>query len=193
MQYPVPELFLYRGRYQLATQDALYSDGRHYRPMLVAYKKLKPHLPDVKDVLVLGCGLGSAVDILHAQGYKPNYTLVDSDKEVLRWALELLPQQVAASVTPFCENAERFVAGHPTQYDLVILDIFLGREVPGFVTSVGFLQQCRKLLRKDGCFVLNYMVATDAAWAEARQKIQACFPNAEVSAIGINRVVTATV
>jgi Spermidine synthase len=192
-QFPVPELFLYQGRFQLATQDALYSDGKHYRPMLAAYKKLKRDLPAVQNVLVMGCGLGSAVEILYGHGYKPGYTLVDTDKEVLRWALELLPQDAMAKVTPICEDAALFAAKHDEQYDLVIVDIFLGRSVPAFVTAQTFLKHCRRLVKGGGHFVLNYMVAQEGEWLSALNNIREFFPNAEVLAIGINRVVVATV
>jgi spermidine synthase len=192
-QFPVPELFLYQGRFQLATQDALYSDGKHYRPMLTAYKKLKHHLPAVENVLVMGCGLASAVEIMYGKGYKPRYTLVDIDKEVMRWALELLPDDAAAKVTPVCEDAAVFAAQHNILYDLVIVDIFLGRHVPAFVTATEFLKHCRRLMKGGGHFVLNYMVADEAKWEVALNNIKAFFPNVSVSAIGINRIVIATV
>lgn len=192
-QSPVPELFLYQGRFQLATQDALYSDGKYYRPMLTAYKQLKQQLPFVKNVLVMGCGLGSAVEIMYGQGYRPNYTLVDTDKEVMRWALELLPQEALVNVTPVCEDAAAFAAQHNTEYDLVIVDIFLGRDVPAFVTAAEFLKHCRRLVRGGGHFVLNYMVAQEAEWENALNNIRKVFPTSNVSAVGINRIVLARV
>lgn len=86
---PVLELYRYRGRWQLATADALYSDGGQYRPLLAAFRTLKPQLPAVKNMLVLGTGLGSAVQILHEMGHHPACTLVELDEKVLQWALEL--------------------------------------------------------------------------------------------------------
>jgi len=63
--------------------------------------------------------------------------------------------------------------------------------VPDFVTSIIFLQECRQRINDGGSFILNYMVASEAAWADALKNLQEVFPTAVVDSIGINRVITA--
>ena len=67
---PVLELFYFQGRYMLGTPDAVYSDGDRYRPLVAAFTApgLKPHLGNVRNVLVLGTGLASAVSGSWAPG-----------------------------------------------------------------------------------------------------------------------------
>src|ERR1044071_5243470 len=90
---PVLELYYYQGRYMLATKDAIYSDGEKYRPLVKAFELplLKSALGRVRNVLVLGTGLASAVHILNAKGFRPQFTLVEIDNLVLAWAREFLP------------------------------------------------------------------------------------------------------
>ena len=77
-------LYLYRNQFQLATSDVYYSDGTRYEPVVAVINALKPVMPGIKKVLVLGTGLGSIVDIVHAQKFFPKFTLVEIDKVILR-------------------------------------------------------------------------------------------------------------
>lgn len=185
---PVLELYYYRGRYQLATADALYSDGDQYRPLLTAFKALRKELPAVKKVLVLGTGLGSAVHILHKQGYKPQFTLVELDAIVLKWALELLPPGSAGRVTPVCADGGQFLEKDKEQYDLIIVDIFSGRHVPAFVLGNEFLQLCKARLAPGAKLVLNYMINGPGDEYKAKAALEAAFSEVKELSFHINRV-----
>lgn len=192
-QNPVLELYLYRNQYQLATADALYSDGTRYKPMLVAFKALDDVLPKVKTVLVLGTGLGSAVQILADKGYNPEYTLVDYDNTILKWAIELLPPKVSAHIEPVCADAKAFIETNTKTYDLLIIDVFISRVVPAFVTTADFLKKCRRSINPGGNMVLNYMVSNDAEWRAVLATIQSVFPGCRAIEHGVNRIIIATV
>ena len=43
------------------------------------------------------------------------------------------------------------------QFDLIITDLFFGREIPDFVSSHAFLRQLQQILKKDGALVINYL------------------------------------
>lgn len=192
-QNPVLELYLYKNQYQLATADALYSDGRRYQPMLIAFRALNDVLASVKSVLVLGTGLGSAVQILLDKGFHPQYTLVEFDNTILKWAMELMPDGMQHNVLPVCADAEAFMQNNTKSYDLLITDIFMSRIVPAFVTTETFLKQCRRSINPGGHFVLNYMVNNDSDWQTAYGTIASVFPNCRVLQHGVNRIVVATV
>jgi spermidine synthase len=189
----VLDLYYYCGHWQLATADALYSDGVYYRPLLTAFKAIKNKLPQVKSVLVLGTGLGSAVQILHQKGLHPAYTLVELDEQVLRLALELMPAAANKSITPVCADAQYFLQQDAHQYDLLIVDIFNGRKVPEFVLSRVFIDQCRQHLAPQGILILNYMVNAVADEQKAKAALGAAFSTLKELHLGINRVYIATV
>ena len=189
---PVLELFLYRNRWQLATADALYSDGDKYRPLVIAFKELKDVLPAVKTVLVLGAGLGSAVTILHKKGYHPAFTLVDNDKLVLQWALEMLGELTEYNITPVCDNAQTFIQKNEQQYDLLIIDVFSGRVVPDFVTKTAFLENCKRSIKLGGNVIFNYIVNHPKQWDDALNNFNTVFPSAKVINNDNNRIIIAT-
>lgn len=187
----VLELFLHRGELQLATLDALYSDGTRYRPLKMAFKAVKNRLSGVRDVLLLGTGLASAVHMLHKRGVNPNYTLIEHDSVVLELAQKYLPAN-SGNVEAHCTDALSFMNNNERKYDLLIVDIFTGRVAAEFVTSESFLLKCRQSLNSDGIFVLNYIINGYPFWEDAIETIKTVFPDTQVLEYQINRVIVAT-
>lgn len=190
---PVLELLLYQGRLQLATADALYSDGAAYRPLRLAFGAIPAErLQRLKSILLLGTGLASAIDILQRSDSRPHYTLVELDETVLQWALET-HEDSGAQLRPVCMDAQAFIAQDTGSYDMVVIDIFSSRVVPSFATTTGFLQQCRQRVSAGGIVIINYIEHQADEWAQVQQHVLAVFPTAQVLRSGINRVVVATV
>lgn len=189
----VLELFLFRGQYQLGTYNALYSDGSRYVPLVTAFKALKPNLPGVGKVLVLGTGLGSAVQILDKQGFRPAFTLVENDVTILNWAMELLPDTLKNNIKPVCEDADIYMQQQSEMYDLVVIDVFTNRVVPAFVTTIEFLNKCRRSIHPGGHLVLNYIVNLNEEWKLASANINEVFTSNRVIDHGINKIVIASV
>jgi spermidine synthase len=190
---PVLELYLYRGGWQLATLDALYSDGDRYAPLVRAFKEVKPRLAAVKSVLVMGTGLGSAVHIFRRMGYHARFTLVDYDAVILKLAMELMPDEQSKDINPICADARNFIAGHNEQYDMLIVDIFESRVVPAFVTENSFLQKCHQCISTGGIFIMNYMENKDGRWATLKENLDKIFPTNKIIEQGLNRIIIATV
>ena len=185
---PVLELFYYRGEWQLGTEDALYSDGSRYRPLVVGLNELKDDLGKIRKVLVLGAGLGSAVSILDKMGHQPDITLVDIDEVVLRWVSELLPNQLLTSTKLVVGSAQTFIQETTQTWGLIIIDIFTGRIIPSFVSSEEFLENCKTHLHSDGFLIANYIVNDKAEWDIYFHTFSTVFPSVKLTEIGSNRV-----
>ncbi|MBC7553493.1 MAG: hypothetical protein H7257_05900 [Taibaiella sp.] len=185
---PHLELLLYKGRFQLATRDALYSDGEYYTPGLAVIKCLKPFLPQVKSMLILGVGLGSTVQIMEKAGFFPRFTLVELDKVILKLAVEFLSKSTKAVLEPICEDAEVFMAGNKTRHDLIFIDIFDSRTVPDFVTTQDFLTHCKHSLNPGGRVALNYIINDEDKWKETLKTFSKVFPDSEILEADINRI-----
>ncbi len=186
------EVLLYRGRFQLATGDALYSDGAHYTPALTAVRSLRKHMPAVKSVLIMGAGLGSMVQVVKKKGYNPRFTLVEIDKVVLRLAMDFLTNATDAVVEPVCADAMDFMRDNKNKFDLIFIDIFDSRTVPDFATSTEFLTQCRNSLTPGGNLAFNYIVNDDRKWAQAQKTFAAIFPDHKIIESSINRILVTT-
>lgn len=199
--YPVPvrksgsainpklELYYYRGTYQMGTPDAMYSSGKHYEPIVNAFSRIGPSwLKDLKQVLLLGTGLASGVHILDARKLYPKVRMVDIDALVLDWAMEFLPERALGHVEPICADALEFVADDKAYYDLIIVDIFIGRVVPDAVTQPAFLTQCRERLQPGGKLVLNFIVQKKGDDFLLKARLEALFDNVDEVGFGENRV-----
>ena len=189
---PELELLLSKGHWQLATRDAIYSDGDRYTPLLTAYKALEKELSAVKNVLVLGAALGSAVDIMAKMGHQPDFSLIDNDPLVLEWAEELMPPYDGKIVTKQ-GDAKYYLDTDNNKYDLLIVDVFTGRVVPDFITTKSFMQNCHQHISAGGNFVLNYIIGQDDEWNNFKKILDEVFPRNTVVKNGINRVIVATV
>ena len=185
---PHLELLMYKGRIQLATEDALYSDGNAYTPALAILKDLKPHLPHVKNVLILGVGLGSTASMIRQRGYSPSFTLVELDEVILELAMEHLSADTNTKLEAICANAEQFVATNTRQFDLVFIDIFNSRTVPPFVSTLSFLSNCRKALAPGGHIAFNYIINDKEEWAYTQKNFASVFPKHHIISSDINRL-----
>lgn len=190
--HPVLELYLYRNQWQLATEDAYYSDGKRYGPLLAAFKKIKPELPSVDRMLVLGTGLASAVQILEDMGFHPACTLVDIDNTVLDLAIELMPGNDHSHIDSVCMDAQMFIQENTSRYPLIVCDVFMGRNVPDFVASTLFLQKCKAGLQKGGRFILNYIEKSQSSYNEICSQMDRVFPGYTCVGLGMNKIFLAS-
>lgn len=185
---PNLELILYQGRVQLATHDALYSDGMRYLPAKALVKYLKPGIGKIKNVLVLGTGLGSIVELLDRAGAEATYTLVEIDNLVLDWARERLEELHIEHINPVCMDAERFAQRNDQHFDLVFIDIFKDRRVPGFARSAAFLEWCRDRVQPGGYVGFNYMVDDPVEWIDILELFKRVFEQHKLLDLGVNKV-----
>ena len=161
------ELLRFRGRWQLATENALYSDGASYTPLLKAYTALgRGFLVQCSSVLVLGTGLGSAVTLLEKKwGLRPPVTLLDIDEVVLEWAIDCLEEEGHGNhVEVICDDAQHFFEVDDREWDLLIIDVFKGQTVPGFATRRPFLEAAWAQVTAGGALVMNYIVQVNSDW-----------------------------
>jgi spermidine synthase len=191
---PILDLFLYRGRWQLGSSTALYSDGHHYRPLLAAFKYLRKDLLVVENMLVLGAGLGSAAYILDRMKLNINTTFVDIDPTIINWAKELLPERLSKNNHWVCADAAEYIKIQQCQFEIIVIDIFIDRIVPQFVCSTSFLEHCKQLLKDDQSkIILNYIVNNKENWEEARENLNEIFRIQHVIDLGLNQIVIAKV
>jgi spermidine synthase len=190
--HPVLDLYLHRNQWQLATEDAFYSDGKRYRPLLAAFKKIRRELATAHHVLVLGTGLASAVHILEHMGFHPVYTLVDIDEAVLGLAIELMPRHHLPRIEAVCMDAQLFMQQNTHRYPLIVCDVFIGRDVPDFVSSVIFLEQCKTSLQPGGRFILNYLEKSKSLYRDMCRLMDHVYPGYTRIEFGINKIFVAS-
>lgn len=140
---------------------------------------------------MLGTGLASMVRVMHKKGLFPRFTLVEIDKVVLQWAMELLPLNERTSIEPVCANAMAFMERNTAQYDLIFIDIFNARVVPDFVFTPAFLKLCRSAMTPVGWLAFNYIINDDEQWDRVQNTFLSIFPDTEIIATDMNRILIA--
>ncbi|RQO30506.1 hypothetical protein DBR32_13155 [Taibaiella sp. KBW10] len=159
------QLVLHRNELQLSTPTAIYSQGYHYKPLAIAFAHIKEFLSRANNILFLGCGLGSGLQILSRLKYFPSCTLVDIEKDFLELTEETAPEAFKGKLSCVCEDAAEYMAFPKQQFDMAVVDIFLDTDLPSFVYSNEFTIQCHKALAANGILVLNY-IGTDPEHAK---------------------------
>ena len=71
---------LHKGELKLSTEKVIYSFGKNYSSFKYAFKKIKIEKFRVKNVLILGAGLGSIIQLLETNTGVENIIAVDNDE-----------------------------------------------------------------------------------------------------------------
>lgn len=111
----------------------------------------------VKNILVLGIGGGTVIHILHNLFPGARMTGVDIDPIIINLGKKYFGLGDIQGLTLKKANAQEFVRKRTHLYDLVVIDLFVGRHIPVFVSTDAFMRDVKKLLTKSGLVVINYL------------------------------------
>ena len=75
--------FLKKNNLELCTENAVYSYGKYYYAFSEAFKKINIEKYDINNVLILGLGMGSIIEILEEYFEKLSFTGVEKDNAII--------------------------------------------------------------------------------------------------------------
>lgn len=113
-----------------------------------------------KSILVLGIAGGTAITLLKTMVPNARITAVDIDKTMIMVGKRWFHLGDISGVTLVCDDAKKFVAHQGksgAKYNLILVDIFQGRDIPEFIEKEEFWRDIKDLLVKDGVVILNYL------------------------------------
>ncbi len=156
-----PHLYvsLRNGRYQLCTDNAIYSYEDKYTNFVQAFEQLPLAKMGIKNVLILGFGLGSIPFILEQSGFDYHYTGVEIDDSVLYLAHKYMLDKINSPLELIEANALPFVWQCQEKYDMICMDVFQDAMVPSEFESIEFLEQLKSLLSPKGTLLYNRLTA----------------------------------
>ena len=153
---PYLRVVLSRGQYQLVTANAIYSYGELYDNFSKAFQQIDLDRLDIKDVLILGFGLGSIPVVLENMFQKKYYyTAVEIDPEILRLANTYVVPDIQSGIEFQLSDAATFAEFAKEKYDMICMDVFLDDEVPTELEHEDFLVNLKKMLSEDGILLFN--------------------------------------
>jgi len=112
--------------------------------------------PEAKKALVIG--LGSGV-IPHAFSHRGLFVdVVEIDPRIADvYARFFSSYEKKGQVSITVEDGRRFLKGKSAEYDIVILDVFVGDSSPWHLLTVEAFLEIESVLTKNGCLVINFV------------------------------------
>jgi spermidine synthase len=161
------ELSLFQGQRLLNTKHANYSNGNLQLAYKRLFKEVDLQLEKRNKVLVLGFGFGGVVRLIGKVNKSAHILGVESNETVLNWYRRYCKQ--LHNVTLEHLNAEVFMANNNDKYDLIICDIYVDLDVPGYFQSMVFLKQLKRCLNQSGLIIFNKVVKNEQHTKEYNQ------------------------
>lgn len=177
------EVICRNGRYALCTKNAVYSYDDLYINFRDSFQKIDLDKHGIKNVLVLGLGLGSIPLLLEKKFKKKyNYTLVEIDQKIVNLAKKYTLNELQSSYSIICIDALEYVKACSQQFDLVAIDIFIDDQIPSAFESVLFLEDVKKVLSPNALLMYNQLTYNDTLLSKTelffQSKFKSVFPEA---------------
>ncbi len=116
--------------------------------------------PDKKtgNILVLGIAGGTVIHMLHVLYPEAVITGVDIDPVIIGIGKTYFGLGAIPGFRAVRSDAGRYVARTPAgTFDCVVIDVFIGPDVPEFVLSSLFQRNVKKILTPKGFVLINYL------------------------------------
>jgi spermidine synthase len=113
--------------------------------------------PQAQSFLILGLGGGSIPQMLLAARPAATVDAVEIDPEIPDLARRFFQLETSARFQVYLEDAAAYVARCAKQYDIVMVDTYVGEVLPAQCTTGEFFSNARRLLGNKGLLVINWM------------------------------------
>lgn len=145
-------------------ENALYYNSTHGYVNYINRNFIDPIIGDtqVRDFLIIGAG-GFTIGIDDTHN---NYTFIDLDKSLKDISEEhFLKRKLTDNKKFEATPARAFIskAIHENKtFDMIVLDVFLGdKTIPEHLVTQEFYTSVKKVLKKDGIFLVNFIMPAD--------------------------------
>lgn len=112
--------------------------------------------PEIKRALVVGLGPGIVPNTLSKRGVVTDVVEIDPAITAL-YEKFFAPYGLRDNITIFTEDGRSFINRNPAQYDIVILDVFLGDNAPWHLLTRETFLEIKGLLTERGALVVNFI------------------------------------
>lgn len=150
---PGLEVRIENGKHVLNARHSNYSFGKLHEVMFEAISSIE--IINNANVLILGMGGGSAINILHSLNRQIKIDAVEIDPAVIKTARVFFNVTTNHNLNIIEADAFTFVESCNNIYNLIIIDLFIDDKVPDAVFKHEFLLSCKKILADDGTIILN--------------------------------------
>ena len=164
--YPIPmershepyylEIVLSKNKLILHSQNANQSNEGLKQAFHQVFHQLGIYKKTYKNILVLGFGLGSVIELLQAKNCTENITAYENNPQVLAW---LDKYYDLGSIQLYFDSAEN-LTHLESNYDLILVDLFLDNRCPEFLNNLAYWTQLKTHLSPAGIIIWNTLIPT---------------------------------
>lgn len=148
------EITLVNGRKELNTRNANYSFGSLHKVMKFALGKINYRRDD--KILLLGLGGGSVIKILrHDMRCNSTIDAVEHDPVIIDIARNEFNLNSYSMVNVRCIDAYKFVVRENNLYNLIIIDLFQGLDIPRIFYEDEFWENIIRISHFNGSIIFN--------------------------------------
>ncbi len=145
-----------KGRFQLYTDKVIYSFEDLYNNFKVTCNKINWQVFKPKEILVLGLGLGSVIQLIEKKNKQDMHiTAVDIDEMSFYLTRKYTSSKFRSPVLYVHADAELFIAQSKQKYDLIVFDIFIDDKIPTHLQSLRFMKRLNQRLQPNGILLMN--------------------------------------
>jgi spermidine synthase len=163
------EIYLSKGRYLLDGPRVNYSFGGLATVFREAFSQFDVQEREIANALILGFGAGSVASILCKEYKKAiHLTGVEKDPVVIDLAKKYFQIERYKNLSLYLEDAGAFVARCDQQFDLIVVDVFVGAEVPQQFKQEKFLSGLGRLLAPEGICFFNVAIYNEEVRTECQ-------------------------
>jgi spermidine synthase len=174
------EVWYQNGKYVLHSPDANYSYDTLHRLFQRAFKKLEVKRRNPQTALILGFGAGSIATILCEElRLSPRLTGVEIDQEVIALGRKYFSLDRFYNLELHCADAAEFIASCRAQFDLVVSDVFVDKQLPASVRRLSYLTNLVRITKSNGLGMINFIAETRQQRKELDQQVE------QLNALGI--------
>lgn len=123
------------------------------------FKQVK-NIGEVKSCLILGLGGGTVAKLIRKKYPDAKITGVDIEPIFVEWGEKYFGMK-DLKIKTIIKDAYKFVQSNKQHFDLIVIDIYQGREYPSEFEDEKFLKHIMRLLSDDGKAVFNRLYFGD--------------------------------
>lgn len=158
MHNPSLYVILHQGRFQLCTEEAIYSYDDKYDNFKIIFDKINFNKLPGNRILVLGLGLASIPYMLEHNFKKDfNYTGVEIDEEIVYLCSKYTMPRLSSNIEIMTIDAISYLLSTEQKFDMICLDVFDSEVIPTEILSTDFLNLCKLRLAQNGLLLMNHL------------------------------------
>lgn len=139
----------------LKISEGEYYSGSYLEKMwFYVLHKYKSQIP--KEILILGCGAGCATNCAKSIWPQAHIDALDYDEDIIDAGDIIYPKKDPSKILTIICDAKEFVEKCKKNYDLILIDLFFGKNPSPLLENKDFIYKVEKILNKNGVAVINY-------------------------------------